>query len=829
MSDSAPQCQSGHDMIVSDTLEGEYSNGYSCDACGKSVCETENVLRWSCFECTEDFCFLCKPKPLPTLCASQILQQCINRRVAFPSSFDITSTILNYISFLPSAATEQHVAAALEREFGTSTSSSEDQAEGKVMIDSNDPASAGIELEFGAGESRTEFSLVHLSIPNSNSVPALSLAPFSFGAPTTTAAVDSPTLATTQKESSDPPATQQRQDQGSDSPQTPLGKGAANSLFETPSVSGAANSLFDEIARGQGKGNKNKNKNNNNRKPIRYDPRTNSIVDDVTREDVALSRRFKKIKDNKKTASDTLRSHIAKSSRKLPTFYCPNQNSNCVKLRQEDIPMLLETPFVSLSSSACRRSHWVCHSCGFRSCGVCLEAITVQDAAACPLVRQFPEAGACIHVALTSSQESGESLKKPNERGIWQVCTFGPQNLTVPPSGALCKWSRLTPRQAMSPCPGLPQKLLTKDRSLSWFDSPSILHNECLHRLGVNVFSTKHPDRSKSWTRQLEFTWKHAEEDVKQVFTERWSAASKQSKLNVEESVQLDTLAKEGETWRTQLSHKQVSSTVNMFIRDQLKELRQKEKSTPTRVAKTAPEASHYIAEIWDNLTAREKEMYEDQFKEESRIKAEECAQKPKDQDVLLVQVEVLCSECGETPHEGAAVMPVSFQCQANDHSAMVREIKNRERLALVCTCCQQKMDLAMASVSMAPLPRVPIVGNLTKITPLQHTPDTYQLFNSLLSEDRDGLGSGVSACLYADYDGKQRKNGSTKFKLDYKKYKTNKGANNIFPVRLLPREFDVYKRGGQRRSNKIAEDAPNVSCFEERDEKEWIRMAIVF
>ena len=143
-------------MIVSDTLEGEYSNGYSCDACGKSVCETENVLRWSCFECTEDFCFLCKPKPLPTLCASQILQQCINRRVAFPSSFDITSTILNYISFLPSAATEQHVALLLEREYGTSTSSSEDQVEGKVMIDSNDPASAGIELEFGAGESRTD-------------------------------------------------------------------------------------------------------------------------------------------------------------------------------------------------------------------------------------------------------------------------------------------------------------------------------------------------------------------------------------------------------------------------------------------------------------------------------------------------------------------------------------------------------------------------------------------------------------------------------------------------------------------------------------------------
>ena len=61
-----PKCQNGHEMKVTDTLEGGYSGGWNCDKCGHSIGPThskERLLRWCCIECTADFCFNCNPQP----------------------------------------------------------------------------------------------------------------------------------------------------------------------------------------------------------------------------------------------------------------------------------------------------------------------------------------------------------------------------------------------------------------------------------------------------------------------------------------------------------------------------------------------------------------------------------------------------------------------------------------------------------------------------------------------------------------------------------------------------------------------------------------------
>ena len=61
---TVPKCaSSGHTMVVSSTLAEGYSAGYSCDECGRVYEDPKDALRWNCFQCTEDYCFECRPQP----------------------------------------------------------------------------------------------------------------------------------------------------------------------------------------------------------------------------------------------------------------------------------------------------------------------------------------------------------------------------------------------------------------------------------------------------------------------------------------------------------------------------------------------------------------------------------------------------------------------------------------------------------------------------------------------------------------------------------------------------------------------------------------------
>lgn len=65
----APNCNQGHEMIVTATLEGGYRGGFVCDKCRTSVGPFDGqkkLTRWCCIQCTADYCFNCDPKP-PTI------------------------------------------------------------------------------------------------------------------------------------------------------------------------------------------------------------------------------------------------------------------------------------------------------------------------------------------------------------------------------------------------------------------------------------------------------------------------------------------------------------------------------------------------------------------------------------------------------------------------------------------------------------------------------------------------------------------------------------------------------------------------------------------
>ena len=507
----------------------------------------------------------------------------------------------------------------------------------------------------------------------------------------------------------------------------------------------------------------------------------------------------------------SFQSNIVQSSRTLPTFFC--HNADCRALQIRDVPMFLETSFVSLSLSGKTRSHWVCHSCGFRSCGACMEAITVQNAT-CPLVRRFPDADTCVHVAMLSSRSSLSSSLSPkiqNETGKW--LDFSPSsnksNQNLKAELLLTKWTALTPRQNMSPYPGLARSAVVGATStLDPINEAQLFGLERLHRIHVNTVSQIHPDRDKRFSVLLDKLWIGADDRVKEIYKRRCLALKTESSLNLKESVELTNQIKEGAKWRSNDSSRggsyrssSLSSTrastsaMKMFIQENLKQLRQDEqKRGSALVVKSAKQASLYIAGIWDNYTAKEKAVYEQKSKEEARIRVEEKNMTPKEQDCMLVQVEVLCNLCGNSPQGDAAVMPISFQFQANDPAAMISPIPSQEHLALLCHSCQEHIDNSMASISMAPPPRVQVCNSeLSNIAPLQHTTQTAQLFTSLLSEDRNGMGNGPNACLYRSLNPEKK---ATKFKLDYQKYTNMPGNISLgIPLRLLPNLFSARRK----------------------------------
>ena len=65
-SSTAPICAEGHTMILSDSSEGLYEKGYTCDLCRqRSFDETFDGMRhhrWNCPECSHDYCMNCRPE-----------------------------------------------------------------------------------------------------------------------------------------------------------------------------------------------------------------------------------------------------------------------------------------------------------------------------------------------------------------------------------------------------------------------------------------------------------------------------------------------------------------------------------------------------------------------------------------------------------------------------------------------------------------------------------------------------------------------------------------------------------------------------------------------
>ena len=63
-----PVCTSkeGHAMLISDSDEGNYGNGFECDQCGglskDEAFDGLKLHRWNCAECAVDFCVSCRPE-----------------------------------------------------------------------------------------------------------------------------------------------------------------------------------------------------------------------------------------------------------------------------------------------------------------------------------------------------------------------------------------------------------------------------------------------------------------------------------------------------------------------------------------------------------------------------------------------------------------------------------------------------------------------------------------------------------------------------------------------------------------------------------------------
>jgi hypothetical protein len=496
--------------------------------------------------------------------------------------------------------------------------------------------------------------------------------------------------------------------------------------------------------------------------------------------------------------------------------------------------MVLETPFATLTTFG--RSHWFCQVCGFKSCGACLNAIVAARNASCPLVRRFPQAEMCVHVAVSNgcspptlkdvgadgdaarkAKNRVESLKifemdrmsipqNSMERGRWQGYIDDPCN---PICGILEKWTDLTPRMAMSPRPGPVLGKQAERRAVvssaytnlpKWphllvSSAETIFKIERRHRLtGCTTIGPMH----SNLFRQCDKSWKQAHAGLKKDYENRFSVMEQRRKQEDEESARFAKMAAAGKAWRESPARKlQSNSAMKLYIRDKLLEMRDKEKHSEV-APKSAKQASRHLAGLWDGLTKKQQNFYSEKFEEEERLKAEEKTMAPKDKDIVLVQVSALCSSCGKPAGDGgAAVMPVSLLDQTG------------ERLALVCAACQQTIDEAMASVSMAAPPRIIVERPLSKISPLVNTPRTAALFADLLSAGRTGRGSGPSACLYNDRA--VPKNATeTKFKLDYRRYSTQKGASSAFPARLLPDPFNMYANQRERKRAKNRGGAPS-------------------
>ena len=65
-SSTAPVCSEGHTMILSDSSDGLYEKGYTCDLCRqRSFDETFDGMRhhrWHCSHCSHDYCMTCQPE-----------------------------------------------------------------------------------------------------------------------------------------------------------------------------------------------------------------------------------------------------------------------------------------------------------------------------------------------------------------------------------------------------------------------------------------------------------------------------------------------------------------------------------------------------------------------------------------------------------------------------------------------------------------------------------------------------------------------------------------------------------------------------------------------
>ena len=111
----SPKCQNGHEMKVTGTLEGRYSDGWNCDKCGHSIGPNEVGLlrRWCCIECTADFCFNCNPefksKHVCLVCHGEINSK---TKVARPQLFSTLAAVQKVLS----TATTYHFEAVQRQE-----------------------------------------------------------------------------------------------------------------------------------------------------------------------------------------------------------------------------------------------------------------------------------------------------------------------------------------------------------------------------------------------------------------------------------------------------------------------------------------------------------------------------------------------------------------------------------------------------------------------------------------------------------------------------------------------------------------------------------------
>eukprot|EP01046_Picozoa_sp_COSAG06_P010440 COSAG06_NODE_570_length_14115_cov_11.866010_16_plen_677_part_00 len=67
LAEAPPIClAAGHSMVWTNCSDDDYATGWHCDRCESHF--EKGTFRWCCQACSNDFCFSCKPPPLPSGC-----------------------------------------------------------------------------------------------------------------------------------------------------------------------------------------------------------------------------------------------------------------------------------------------------------------------------------------------------------------------------------------------------------------------------------------------------------------------------------------------------------------------------------------------------------------------------------------------------------------------------------------------------------------------------------------------------------------------------------------------------------------------------------------